>query len=118
MPTIFGSKSIEDRRKLFLYGCIPTRFVIYITTAILLVMFPKIIGPIIATIGVIGISIMLYQSYTSHGWWLRWPHILIWGFIVIIGILSYFFPKVAYIIIPVLVIDIVLALAMYSIRFK
>lgn len=118
MPTIFQEKTEKERRRLFLYGCLPVRAVVYFIVAALLVMFPKILGPILAVISIFGIGFMTYQTYNSPAWWIRWPHILIWILVGVISILSYFYREISYAIIPVLVIDWVIAVIMYSIKFK
>lgn len=118
MPTLFQGKSKKEREKLFLYGCLPVRAVTYCLVAVLLIKYPRIMGPILVVLSLLGIGFMTYQSYKSPAWWIRWPHILIWVLVGVIGILSYFYSKVSYAIIPVLVIDWIIAVAMYSIRFK
>lgn len=118
MGTLFQGKNKKEREKLFLYGCLPVRAIIYCLVAVLLIKFPKIMGPILVVLSLLGTGIMSYQTYKSPAWWVRWPHIIMWLLIGVIGILSYFYGEVSYSIIPVLLADWIIAVIMYSMRFK
>ena len=67
MATLFASKTEEERRKLFLHVCLPVRVIVYTLTAILLILFPRIVGPILVLISIIGIIWLSYRSYTATG---------------------------------------------------
>jgi len=118
MPTLFQEKNREERGKLFLYGCLPVRFIVYCIVAVLLILFPKITGISLTVISILAIIFVSYQSFKSPSWWVRWPHIIIWVLVGLIGILSYFYPKVKYAIVPVLFIDWITAIVMYNMRFR